>query len=145
MIKLSKEQIEKAPDFMPVVGYEGLYEVGKDGSIWSLNYGRSGQRKQMVPTPYNKYGHLKVVLCKDGENKNCKVHQLVLNAYIPKPSAELVVMHVDSEASNNRLENLKWGTYTENNNDAHSKALQSLVHTNHPATSTSVVCVETSE
>lgn len=36
MIKLSKEQIENAPDFMPVVGYEGLYEVGKDGSVWRL-------------------------------------------------------------------------------------------------------------
>ena len=145
MYKLSKEQIENAPDFLPVVGYEGLYEVGKDGSVWSLNYGRSGQRKQMIPVPYNKYGHLKVVLSKDGENKNYKVHQLLLNTYIPKPSPELVVMHIDSKPANNRLENLEWGTYTENNNDAHSKASQSLVHTNHPATSTSVLCVETGE
>lgn len=45
MYKLSEQEIEKAPNFMPVVGYEGLYEVGKDGSVWSLNYLRTGQRK----------------------------------------------------------------------------------------------------
>ena len=45
MLKLSKEQIDGMPDFTPVEGYEGLYEVGKDGSVWSLNYNRTGQRK----------------------------------------------------------------------------------------------------
>ena len=145
MYKLSKEEIKNAPDYMAVVGYEGLYEVGKDGSVWSLNYLQTGQRKQLVPVPFTKYGHLKVVLSKDGKTKNCPIHQLILNAYIPKPSAELVVMHIDSKPANNRLENLKWGSYAENNNDAHSKALQSLVHINHPATSTFVLCEETGE
>ena len=143
MIRLSKEQIENAPDFMPVVGYEGLYEVGKDGSVWSLNYLRTGQRKELRPVSSHKYGYLQVVLSKDGKKKTCRVHQLVLNAYLPKPSAELVAMHLDSEPTNNRLKNLAWGSYTENNNDPHHKALQSLVHTNHPATSTSVLCEET--
>lgn len=84
MYKLSKEEIEKAPDYMPIEGYEG-YEVGKDGSIWSLNYLHTGQRKQLVPVPFTKYGHLKVVLSKDGKTKNCPVHQLILNAYLAKP------------------------------------------------------------
>ena len=145
MYKLKKEQIENAPDFMPIVGYEGLYEVGKDGSVWSLNYLQTGQRKQLVPVPFTKYGHLKVVLSKDGKAKNCPVHQLILNAYLAKPSAEMVVMHINSVPADNRIENLSWGSHKANNNDAHSKALQSLVHTNHPATSTSVLCVETGE
>lgn len=139
--ELTKEEIEKAPDFMPIKGYEGLYEVGKDGSVWSLNYNRTGQRKQMRPTPYNKYGHLLVNLYKDEKKKTRKVHQLVLNAYLPKPSPELVVMHKNSTPSDNRLKNLKWGTYDENNNEPHAIALQ----TNHPATSTPVLCVETGE
>lgn len=143
MIKLSAEQIENAPDFMPVVGYEGLYEVGKDGSVWSLNYHRTGQRKQLTPVPFDKYGHLQVVLYKDGEHKTCKVHQLVLDAYLAKPSPELVVMHKDSKPANNRIDNLAWGTCKENNNDPHAIALQSLVHTNHPATSTPIICLET--
>lgn len=139
MIKLSEQEIENAPDFKPVVGYEGLYEVGKDGSVWSLNYLHTGQRRRLVPAPFTKYGHQKVVLYKDGKKKTCPVHQLVLNAYLAKPSPELVVMHIDSTPANNRLENLAWGTYTENNNDAHFKALQ----TNHPDKSTPVLCMET--
>lgn len=67
--ELSKKQIKEAPDFKPVVDYEGLYEVGKDGSVWSLNYRHTGQRKQLRATPHNKYGHLTVFLCKDGKKK----------------------------------------------------------------------------
>lgn len=133
MYKLSKEEIEKMPDFLPVVGYEGLYEVGKDGSVWSLNYGRSGQRKELRPNRLNQYGHLRVNLCKDGKQKTHPVHQLVLNAYIPKPSPELEVLHLDSEPTNNRLTNLAWGTHKENCNDSHFKALVSIP----------VLCVET--
>lgn len=143
MYKLSKKQIGNAPDYMPVVGYEGLYEVGKDGSVWSLNYNRTGQRKELRPAPFNKLGHLQVMLYKDGKEKACRVHQLVLNAYLPKPSEDLVVMHLDSEPTNNRLENLAWGTCKENNNDSHRKHLVSEVMTNHPDVSIPVLCVET--
>ena len=145
MFKLSKEEIENAPDYMAVEGYEGRYEVGKDGTVWSLNYHQTGQRKQLVPVPYNKHGYLSVGLCKDGRRKLIYVHQLILNAYIHKPSPEMEVLHLNSEPSDNRLRNLAWGTHKENLNDPHYKALQSLVQTNHPATSTSVLCVETGE
>lgn len=132
MINLSQEEIDAMPDYMPVVGFEGHYEVGKDGSLWSLNYKRSGQRKQMRPAP-DKDGYLHVLLCKDGEQKTCRVHQLVLNAYYPKPSDDLEVLHQNSEPSDNRLENLAWGTHDENLNDPHYKALKF----------TPVLCAET--
>lgn len=143
MIKLSKQEIENAPDFMPVVGYEGLYEVGKDGSVWSLNYQRTGQRKQMTPTPCDKYGHLKVGLWKEGKRKTCGVHQLVLNAYLPKPSEDLEVLHKNSKPSDNRLENLEWGTHMQNMNDPRFKASMSENMTNRKDQSTPVVCLET--
>ena len=140
MIKLSEQEIENAPDFMPVVGYEVLYEVGKEGSVWSLNYKRSGERKQLSPVP-DKDGYLRVDLWKDGKRKNCKVHQLVLSAYLPKPSENLEVLHINSEVADNRLDNLAWGYHVENNNDPHRIALM----TNHPDLSVLVLCVETGE
>lgn len=143
MIKLTQEEIEKAPDFMPVVGYEGLYEVGKDGSVWSLNYHRTGQRKQLAPAPYDKYGHLLVCLQKDGKKKTHYVHQLILNAYLAKPSEEMEVMHINSRGWDNRLENLGWGPHIENLNDPHHKTLMSEALTNHPDLSTPVLCIET--
>lgn len=141
--KLSKEDIDAMPDYMPVVGYEGKYEVGKDGSVWSLNYHQTGQRKQLRPSLYDKYGYLKVNLCKDGKQKTCRVHQLVLNAYLPKPSPELEVLHKNSTPSDNRLENLKWDTHEANMNDSHRKTLMSEAMTNHPDLSIPVLCVET--
>lgn len=143
MVNLSEQEIEKAPDFMPVVGYEGLYEVGKDGSVWSLNYKHTGLRKMLVPTPFGKYGYLKVNMWKDGKQKSQHVHRLVLNAYLPKPFEYLEVLHLNSEPTDNRLENLAWGTHEENMNDPHFKALQSLVLTNRPDMSTPVICSET--
>lgn len=139
MIKLSKEEIDAMPEFMPVVGYEGLYVVGKNGSVWSLNYNHTGQRKELRPASYNKYGHLQVVLCKNGKKKSYRVHQLVLNAYLPKPSEDLEVLHQNSEPSDNRLENLAWGTHEENMNDPHHLALQ----TNRSDLSIPIVCFET--
>ena len=145
MIKLTEREIENAPDFLPVEGYEGLYEVGKDGSVWSLNYLRTGQRKQLKPATLNKHEYLCVGLCKGGKRKCCTVHRLVLNAYLPKPSPELEVMHINSKGWDNRLENLAWGLHIENLNDAHHTTLMSEVMTNHKDISVPVLCVETGE
>lgn len=62
MIKLSKEEIDAMPDFIPVVGFEGHYEVGKDGSVWSLKFGK---RKQLKPGVQDNLGHLCVSLWKE--------------------------------------------------------------------------------
>lgn len=140
MIKLSEQENEKMPDFMPVVGYEGLYEVGKNGSVWSLNYLHTGQRKELRPAPFYN-GYLGVNLCKDGKRKTISVHQLVLNAYLPKPSEDLEVLHLNSKPIDNRIENLAWGTHKENINDPHRLELE----TNHTAKSTPVLCIETGE
>lgn len=145
MIKLTQEEIENAPDFMPVVGFEGLYEVGKDGSVWSLNYQRTGQRKQLRPSPLNKHVYMLVHLCKDGKGKPYLVHQLVLKAYLPKPSEDLEVLHINSNGVDNRLDNLAWGSHNENLNDPHCKRLMSEVMTNHKDLSIPVLCVETGE
>lgn len=125
MFKLSKQEIENAPDYMPIEGYEGLYEVDKEGGVWSLNYNGTGQRKQMVPVPFTVYGHRALKLSKDGKQKTRPVHQLVLNAYLPKPSPELVAMHINSNPADNSLGNLAWGTIKENQNDPHFRALLS--------------------
>lgn len=145
MINLTQEEIDAMPDFMPVVGYEGLYEVGKDGSVWSLNYQRTGQRRELKQSILNKHEYMYVGLCKGGKRRGRLVHQLVLNAYLPKPSEELEVMHINSKGWDNRLENLGWGPHIENLNDPRHKMLMSEALTNHPDLSTPVLCIETGE
>jgi len=48
---------------------------------------------------------------------NMKVHRLVCEAFHGKPPfKKAVVIHLDEDATNNRPENLKWGTQKENLN-----------------------------
>lgn len=48
---------------------------------------------------------------------NMKVHRLVCEAFHgPPPFDKAVVIHLDEDATNNRADNLKWGTQKENMN-----------------------------
>lgn len=48
---------------------------------------------------------------------NMKVHRLVCEAFHgPAPCSKSVVIHLDEDATNNRPENLRWGTQKENMN-----------------------------
>lgn len=48
---------------------------------------------------------------------NMKVHRLVCEAFHgPAPNPKMVVIHLDEDATNNRPENLRWGTQKENLN-----------------------------
>lgn len=59
-----------------VKGYEGLYEVDNEGNLFSLNYGRTGERRKIKPS-INNHGYCQVMLCKDRQRKNYLVHRLV--------------------------------------------------------------------
>ncbi len=49
--------------------------------------------------------------------KNYKVHTLVCEAFHgPKPTPDSVVIHINEDGTDNRPENLKWGTQKENLN-----------------------------
>lgn len=48
---------------------------------------------------------------------NVKVHQVVCEAFHgPKPFAGALVLHLDESGTNNKPQNLRWGTHTENMN-----------------------------
>jgi hypothetical protein len=56
---------------------------------------------------------------------NMKVHRLVCEAFHgPPPFDRAVVIHLDEDATNNRADNLKWGTQKENLNMPKFKAWQ---------------------
>jgi hypothetical protein len=48
---------------------------------------------------------------------NMKIHRLVCEAFHgPPPFQRAVVIHIDEDATNNKAENLRWGTQKENLN-----------------------------
>ena len=95
--------------------YEGLYKVSNLGKILSLNYRNSGKPDLLNPVE-DKDGYLKVQLWKNGKSKNCIVHRLVAQTFIPNPEGKPEVNHIDEDKTNNRVENLEWKTHRDNIN-----------------------------
>ena len=81
-------------------------------------------------------GYLLVNLRKPGKRRMAKVHQLVLEAFVgPKPKG-LETRHLNGKRTDNRLENLAWGTHRQNVADcvAHGTASGgSMKGTDNPA------------
>ena len=99
--------------WLPVPGYEGLYDVSNRGRVRSLPRNTTSGRI-LKPQRANKLGHLKVVLSKDGKTEQFLIHRLVMEAFAgPCPPGQQV-RHWNGDPADNRWpENLLYGTPTE--------------------------------
>ena len=88
------------------------YRVGDDGSIWSRRSAADWRR--LKPHPQSR-GHCTVDL---GRRKTRFVHRLVLEAFVGSCPSGMECRHLDGDPSNNRLDNLAWGTRLENYQDS---------------------------
>ena len=74
-----------------------------------------GYTKEIQPTK-RPDGYMTVHLRKNGKQKTFKVHRLLALAFIPNPENKPCVDHINGIKDDNRLENLRWVTYSENMN-----------------------------
>ena len=91
-----------------IKGYEGLYAVTSCGKVWSY------RSKKFLKHITNRYGYFTVNLYKDNEMKNCLIHRLVAEAYIPNPENLPQVDHINEDKTNNCVNNLQWITLRDN-------------------------------
>lgn len=89
--------------WLPVIGYEGLYEVSDKGNVRSL----FRYKKQLKPSKGNN-GYLSVELFKGKQGKRVSIHRLVATAFISNPQNLPQVNHKDENKHNNCVENLEW-------------------------------------
>lgn len=114
-----------------IEGYEGLYQVSNLGRIKSLERYRKTRsggvtkipEKEIVPHETNK-GYLRAGLYKEGERTGFSVHRLVAKAFIPNIENKDTVNHINGNKHDNRVDNLEWNTYNENNKHALSSGLR---------------------
>ncbi len=93
------------------------YIVGDDGSIWSMKFGKSRRLKPESTSAKRGIHHQTLSLCQGGIISRKLVHRLVLEAFVGPCPEGLECRHIDGNAKNNRLFNLKWGTKKENGED----------------------------
>ncbi|MDO5575339.1 MAG: NUMOD4 domain-containing protein [bacterium] len=93
----------------PISGYEDFYLVSNMGRIWSVRSGRA------LKLPVSKTGYCRTHLSVDGIVKIYSVHRLVAQAFIPNPQNKPTVNHINENKQDNRVENLEWATYHEQN------------------------------
>ncbi|MFC5403917.1 NUMOD4 domain-containing protein [Cohnella soli] len=112
--------------WLPVVDYEGIYEVSNYGNIKSLA-NRLTRKEKTVQTHINQNGYLRVDLYKQGHRKKFSVHRLVAQAFIPNPANKPLVNHRDGVKSKNHVSNLEWCTHSENTSHAFANGLANCV------------------
>ena len=71
--------------------------------------------------PWLGCGYLSVTIPTISYSKNCSIHRLVAEAFIPNPENKPAVDHINGNKTNNRVENLRWVTIKENNNNPNTK------------------------
>ena len=109
---------ELKEEFRSIPGYEGLYEVSNFGNVKSL--GNDTSRKEKILrtnlTGSIGRGYYGTILCKDGKNKNIKIHVLVAMAFLGHVPGgyKIVVDHIDNNRLNNHVSNLQLITQREN-------------------------------
>lgn len=104
-----------------VVGYEGLYQVSNQGRVKSLDRnikykdGRVYYTKgKILKTHLQNGGYLIAHLHKNGKTRGCTVHRLVATAFIENPEEKAEIDHINTIRTDNRVENLRWVTRSEN-------------------------------
>lgn len=106
-----------SPEWRPVVGYEGSYEVSEDGRVRSIRK-VDGKGRPTPPrerkTPVSGNGYPTITLWERGKGATRTVHSLVAEAFLgPRPEGQ-EVLHLDGTRTNNCITNLKYGSRSEN-------------------------------
>lgn len=93
-----------------------------NGTVW-CNLGKGSKNKDKRTDLYRIKGrslpneYLRVYMRRDSDYKRVDmyIHRLVALAFIPNPENKKFVNHIDTNRSNNHVNNLEWCTSKENN------------------------------
>lgn len=87
------------------------YLISDEGKIWTKN------RNRFLKPGLRGGKYSFVVLCRDSKIYYKSVHRLVLEVFVGKCPDGQECRHLDGNSQNNSLDNLRWGTHSENIQD----------------------------
>lgn len=103
--------------------------MDEEGNVYSLERKVPHPRNRVRTIPFRKLkpgmdhstGYFKVCLCRGGKTINGPVHRLVGEAFLGL-TADRQVDHIDGDRTNNRLENLRLATHSQNRRNSRSRS-----------------------
>lgn len=113
-VKMNTKEIWK-----PVAECNGEYYVSSWGRVKSFKFGK----ERILKHGHDRDGYHIVSLCRQGKAKSYPVHKLVALLFIENPDNKPQVNHIDTQKSNNHIDNLEWSTCKENVNHAWANGL----------------------
>jgi len=112
-------------------GYEGLYQVSNLGRVKSLErYKQNHSKLQLIPEKIKSkridaQGYELVDLYNKSKQKTIRVHRLVAETFISNYGNEDTVNHKDGNKTNNKVVNLEWASFEEQNKHFYKHNLKS--------------------
>lgn len=105
--------------------YRGYYQISNKGNIKSLSktlwngYGYFESKERILKLRELSNGYLSITLYKDGirSDKVFLVHRLVAHMFLEKDENRSYIDHINTIRKDNRVENLRWVTRKENQNN----------------------------
>lgn len=104
-------------EWRDVSGYEGLYQVSSLGNVRS----KRGEIIGGLDTD----GYRIFTACLNGTQKTLRVAKEVGLAFIPNPDNKPTIDHINRNRTDNRVENLRWCSYQEQNMNRHHQLSRS--------------------
>ena len=92
---------------MEIQGYPN-YLIYDDGRVFSKKSDR------FLKSSPNSCGYLLIRLWNEEDKKTFTIHRLVALHYIPNPENKPFIDHISRDKQDNRKENLRWSTRSEN-------------------------------
>lgn len=115
---MSKNEEREPERWLPITGYDGLYEISSYGRIISLYFGYN-----LRAIHINSNGYYFVKLNKNGLQETIDVHILVARHFIPNPLNLKEVNHLKGKL-NNYYKDLEWTTASKNQIHAYATGLK---------------------
>ena len=94
----------------PIDGTDGKYEVSNFGRVRT-----NGKRPGLLTLTKQPSGYRYAMIeLSNGKKRNCRVHRLVAQHFLPNPDNMKEVNHKDGNKDNNHVSNLEWCTRSHN-------------------------------
>lgn len=104
-----------------IKAFHGLIKVSNLGRVYKTGTNTSKHMSGILKCTKNNQGYVRIHVSINGKVYNKPVHRLVAEMFCSNPEHKPYVDHINAVRDDNRADNLRWVTSSENNMNLHYK------------------------